>query len=258
MNRDSNKYIFLYSIGLVAAAALLLSAAVLWLAPFQQRNVEIEKKKNILQAVGKADNIDAAASMNAYVEANYKRYITYSKIVNTQGVEVDGNAFDVKMDDELAKPHEERRLPIFVCTNDDSSQYYILPLRGTGLWGPIWGYIALQSDMSTISGAVFDHKSETPGLGAEISTQKFQQQFIGKKLFEGQSFTSIQIKKGGQTHSMPHAVDAVSGGTITSEGLQKMLEQGLSQYLPFLRAQQKINEQKLAAYSQPQENDGTK
>jgi Na+-transporting NADH:ubiquinone oxidoreductase subunit C len=240
MNKDSNKYIFVYSIGLVAIAATLLSLAAVWLAPYQQRNVEIEKKQNILQTVQMADSADLVPNKNAYIEANYEQYITHSKIVNFKGAEVDGNAFDVNMEDEFAKPSEERLLPVFICTDDDSSVRYILPLRGTGLWGPIWGYVALQSDMSTICGAVFDHKGETPGLGAEIATHKFQQQFIGKKLFEGQAFTSIEVKKGGHTQGQPHAVDAISGGTITSEGLHNMLEQGLRLYLPFLRTQQKI------------------
>jgi Na+-transporting NADH:ubiquinone oxidoreductase subunit C len=235
MNRESNNYIFAYAMSLVAVSAVLLSAAVMWLAPYQKRNSVIEKKLNILQAVHKADSADMVRSKNDYVEANYTRYITQEKVVDTNGGEVEGSAFDIIFEDELAKPTNERRLPVFVCTDDDSAIYYILPLRGAGLWGPIWGYIAIESDMNTIFGAIFDHKSETPGLGAEIATKKFQQQFIGKKLFDGTAFTSIDVKKGSATQNMPHAVDAVSGGTITSEGLRKMMADNLQMYVPFLR-----------------------
>ena len=237
MNKDSNKYIFLYSVGLVAVSAALLSLAAVWLAPYQHRNVETEKKQNILQTVRKADSADLVPDKDAYIEANYGRYITQSKVVNAQGIEVEGNAFEIDLSSELAKPASERLLPVFVCADSVSVQY-ILPLRGTGLWGPIWGYIALQSDMNTICGAVFDHKSETPGLGAEIAAQKFQEQFIGKQIFEGDKFISIEVKKSGNVPT-PHSVDAVSGGTITSEGLHNMLAQGLGWYVPFLKAEQK-------------------
>jgi Na+-transporting NADH:ubiquinone oxidoreductase subunit C len=240
-NKDSNRYILLYSIGLVAVAAILLSLASVWLTPYQQRNKEIEKKWNILQAVQKTEGINEAKDRDAYIEAIYERYITQSKIVNAYGLEVEGNAFDVDLTDEIAKPAEDRLLPVFICTNDDSSKLYILSLRGTGLWGPIWGYVAVQSDMNTICGAVFDHKGETPGLGAEIATREFHQQFIGKQLFDNGVFTSIEVKKGGQTKSQPHAVDAISGGTITSESLQRMLAKELMLYVPFFKAQQRAD-----------------
>ncbi|GHT67561.1 hypothetical protein FACS189452_05520 [Bacteroidia bacterium] len=240
-NKDSNRYILLYSIALVAVAAILLSLAAVWLTPYQQRNREIEKKWNILQAVQKTDSINEVKDRDAHIEAIYEHYITQSKIVNAYGLEVEGNAFDVDLTDEIVKPAEDRLLPVFICTNDDGSKLYILSLRGTGLWGPIWGYVAVQSDMNTICGAVFDHKSETPGLGAEIATREFQQQFIGKQLFDNGIFTSIDVKKGGQTKSHPHAVDAISGGTITSESLQRMLAKELMLYVPFFKAQQKAN-----------------
>ena len=114
-----------------------------------------------------------------------------------------------------------------------------MPLTGKGLWGPIWGYIAVKSDGKTVNGAVFDHKSETPGLGAEINTPKFMAQFEGKLLFDEQgNFVSIKVVKGGVANSNikpPYGVDAVSGGTITSQGLEKMLEKSIQPYVPFLK-----------------------
>jgi Na+-transporting NADH:ubiquinone oxidoreductase subunit C len=247
LNKESNKYIILYSVALVAAAATLLSLASIGLMPFQQRNVELEKKLNILQSVHKADSIEITDNRNDYIENTYRRYISDSKIVTVYGTEKEGDAFEVNLADEMAKPAETRRLPVFVCTDADSSRRYILPLRGTGLWGAIWGYIALQSDLATVYGAVFDHKGETPGLGAEIATAAFQRQFVGKKIFDNEIFTSIEVKKGKQTQNMPYAVDAISGGTITSEGLQAMLAQGLSQYVPFINAERKRIEEQQAA-----------
>ena len=113
-------------------------------------------------------------------------------------------------------------------------------MRGKGLWGPIWGYLALEEDMSTISGAVFDHKSETPGLGAEISLGWFQEPFIGKTIFEGKEFKSITVVKGGAKEDDMHGVDGISGGTITSDGVSDMLDERLSKYLPFFN--QKLSE----------------
>ena len=106
-------------------------------------------------------------------------------------------------------------------------------MRGKGLWGPIWGFIALKDDMNTISGAVFDHKAETPGLGAEISLDWFQEPFIGKTIFEGNNLVSINVVKGGAPIDDMHSVDGISGGTITSDGLADMLAERFEQYLPF-------------------------
>ncbi len=108
----------------------------------------------------------------------------------------------------------------------------MVPVRGKGLWGPIWGYMALESDLNTISGAVFDHKGETPGLGAEINTDWFQEPFTGKTIFdESGKFVSITVVKGGADPSDPHGVDGISGGTITSKGLEEMLADCLAGYV---------------------------
>jgi Na+-transporting NADH:ubiquinone oxidoreductase subunit C len=109
-----------------------------------------------------------------------------------------------------------------------------MPLRGTGLWGPIWGYISLQPNMNTVFGAVFDHQGETPGLGAEISTEWYQKYFIGKTLFQDSTkFVSIKVIKGGAKKDDSHAVDAISGGTITSKALEAMIDTCLVQYKTF-------------------------
>ncbi|MDR2813854.1 MAG: NADH:ubiquinone reductase (Na(+)-transporting) subunit C [Prevotellaceae bacterium] len=249
MNKDSNKYIYIYSIALVVIVAAALSVAATLLKPFQQKNVEVEKKQSILFSVRKAADAESAKNKRQYVEDEYAKYITGSCVLNSLGVEEEGDAFEVNLEEEMAKPAADRRLPVFTCTDDDSTLKYIIPVRGAGLWGALWGYVALHDDFSTIYGVVFDHKGETPGLGAELSTPEFQRQFAGKQLFDAAAtFTSVKIVKGGGTQGRPHEVDAISGGTITSQGVEKMLWDNLSAYLRYFKAQQqgKIARQKQA------------
>lgn len=235
MNKESNKYIFLYSIALVVLVAAVLAVASIVLKPAQQKNVEVEKKQSILYSVRKAADVKNAKNKGLYVEREYAKYITSSFIVSSLGTRLDGDAFGVNLEEEMAKPAFERKLPVFVCMDDDSTKKYILPVRGTGLWGPLWGYVALQDDYSTVYGVVFDHKGETPGLGAEIAAAPFQAQFAGKQIFDGASFTSIRVVKGGGTQGKAHEVDAISGGTITSQGLEAMLRDALGCYLNFFK-----------------------
>jgi len=241
MNKEGNKYIFLYSIALVVLVAAVLSVASITLKPFQQKNIEVEKKQSILRSVQKAADVKNAKSKAQYIEDEYAKYITSSFVVNSLGAKIDGDAFEVNLEEEMAKPVAERRLPVFVCT-DNETESYILPVRGNGLWGPIWGYIALQSDYSTVLGVVFDHEGETPGLGAEIAMPKFQAQFVGKQIFDGEIFTSIRVVKGGGTQGKAHEVDAISGGTLTSNGLEAMLRTTLSSYLNFFKEEKKQRE----------------
>jgi len=231
MNKEGNKYIFLYSIALVVLVAAVLSVASITLKPFQQKNIEVEKKQSILRSVQKAADVKNAKNKVQYIEDEYAKYITSSFVVNSLGTKIDSDAFEVDLEEEMAKLVAERRLPVFVCT-DNETESYILPVRGNGLWGPIWGYIALQSDYSTVLGVVFDHEGETPGLGAEIATPKFQAQFVGKQIFDGEVFTVV---KGGGAQGKAHEVDAISGGTITSKGLEAMLSSTLSSYLNFFK-----------------------
>jgi Na+-transporting NADH:ubiquinone oxidoreductase subunit C len=225
MKNFSNKYIVLFSTVMVVIVALFLAFAATSLKPFQERNIEIEKKQNILASL----NIRVP---RAQAEELYARYITGSFVVNTKGEMIPGiDAFAVDMKKELAKPISERMLPVYIATLDDSTKASVVPLRGKGLWGPIWGYIAFKEDMNTIVGSMFDHQGETPGLGAEISQPFFQNQFIGKKIFDPNGkFTSIKVMKGGATPGSSYEVDAISGGTITSKGLEAMVDTCLSAY----------------------------
>jgi Na+-transporting NADH:ubiquinone oxidoreductase subunit C len=240
MNKESNKYIFLYSIALVVLVAAVLAVASIALKPYQQKNREVEKQQSILRSVQKAADVKNAKDKAQYIAEEYAKYITSSFVVNSLGERVDGDAFEVDLEEEMAKSVADRKLPVFVCTDSDSSQKYILPVRGTGLWGPVWGYVALENDYNTVCGVVFDHKGETPGLGAEIATPEFHAQFVGKQIFDGATFNSIKVVKGGGTRGKPHEVDAISGGTITSKGLEDMLHTALSSYLDFFKEEKRL------------------
>ena len=137
-------------------------------------------------------------------------------------------------------PKEELRLPVFVASLPDGSQAYIFSAYGAGLWGPIWGWVSLKTDLNTISGVKFDHSGETPGLGAEIATPKFAGQFTGKEIFVNGEFASIAIVKGGAKEGSTNEVDAISGGTITSKALDSSIKMWLEAYLPYIKSLQAL------------------
>jgi len=230
MKSFSNTYIFLFSSGLVILVAALLSIAAIILQPFQKKNVEINNKQNILTSV----NIETTAK-NA--EEQFSKYIIESYVISSTGSKKEGiDAFTIDMKKELAKHIEERNLPIFISSIDNETQY-IIPVYGKGLWGPIWGYVSLNNDLSTIYGANFAHKGETPGLGAEIDKKEFQSQFIGKQIFnESGLFVSVSVLKGGTANpESKYEVDGISGGTITSKGVDQMLKDCLSSYETYFK-----------------------
>jgi len=228
MKQFSNRYIFIFSSVMVIAVAALLSLAATLLQPAQEKNLEIEKKKSMLESIG------VPATRNN-TEELYDKYIKESFVLNSKGEPVEGvNAFTVVLKNEQKKPLDQQYLPVFRATPDDGEKVIILPVEGKGLWGPIWGYVSLRSDMNTIYGVTFDHKGETPGLGAEINTTPFEGMFRGDQLFDNQKFVSVKVKKGGADPADIHGVDAVSGGTITSKGLEKMLSDCLIKYNDYL------------------------
>jgi len=229
MDRNGNVYTFIYASVMVIAVAAILSITAISLKPFQKKNIEIEKKQSILASVN--ITADVAGAEKIYAEKIVKSYI-----VNSKGGIVEGEAFNVDLKKEHAKPVDERQMPVFECQIDGAVKY-ILPVYGAGLWGPIWGYVSLDGDMNTIYGATFDHQGETPGLGAEIATLAFQKQFAGKKIFDERgNFTSITVAKSNEKAPAEHKVDAISGGTITSKGLQRMLFDDLGLYKAFFES----------------------
>ena len=177
MNRDSNAYTFLFATIMVLVVASALAFTASSLKDLQAANVRKEKMQNILATVGINIGRDQAEEL-------YKKYITAELSLTRDGtVDEKTDAFEIKLSNELKKPVSEQRFPIYEA-NLDEEKFYIIPLRGAGLWNAIWGYIALEEDKNTIKGAVFDHKGETAGLGAEITQKWFQDRFLGEKVFD--------------------------------------------------------------------------
>ncbi|TSA36174.1 MAG: NADH:ubiquinone reductase (Na(+)-transporting) subunit C [Porphyromonadaceae bacterium] len=235
MNK-SNTYIFIYSTVMVVLVAALLALAATVLKPFQQKNLEIAKKLEILHAVDKGWDAGSADNKNKYVESEYDKYIAKTFVLNPAGDTIaDRDAFEVDATSEMKKDSTVRVYPVFLCTKDDGSKNFIFPVRGKGLWGPIWGYVAIGDDMNTITGVFFDHQGETPGLGAEINTRWFQKQFLNKKIFdEAGAYISVKVLKNNEAKIPDHSVDAISGGTITSKGLEATIFDSMKNYLPFI------------------------
>lgn len=232
MKSFSNTYIFVFSTIMVVVVAALLSTAAMVLQPLQEKNIEIQKKRNILSSIRiKSSAKDA--------EELYKKYVTGSFVINAVGKEQEGvDAFEIEMVSQMRKTLEQRSLPVFISTFEDGKKKYIVAVQGKGLWGPIYGFVALNDDFITIYGTNFNHESETPGLGAEINTDWFGAQFADKKIFnKNLEFISIDLVKGGADPESLNEVDAISGGTLTSDGLEKMLYDCLSSYQTYFKNQ---------------------
>ncbi|MBE0637185.1 MAG: NADH:ubiquinone reductase (Na(+)-transporting) subunit C [Bacteroidales bacterium] len=253
----SNRYIFTYASVMVIVVAAVLSMASQLLKPYQEMNVKKEKFQGILSAAEvKVSRADASDT--------YSQFIVEELAIDSEGNIVsryakgkqelgDIRPFDIVLRDELrvkqdAKNGKTSRSPLWplYIMEKDGQRQYIIPLHGVGLWGPIWGNIAFKSDFNTVSGTSFDHKSETPGLGAEINTVLFQDEFKDRQIFDqnGQ-FVSIKVVKGGVANSsVPpmHGVDAISGGTITSNGVSEMLVNCLENYVPYITKNIKSHE----------------
>jgi len=249
----SNAYIFRYATIMVILVAAILSAAAMLLQPLKDKNIKIDKMQGILQSV----NIEAEKDSTIPL---FNEYIVSELVLDPEGniiseyrngefVKGDVRAFEIDMKQQLylADQKEAYQLPLFVGMvplegTDVRDTLFVVPLYGKGLWGPLWGDIALSEDFDVVNGVYFDHKSETPGLGAEIKTMPFQQQFYGKQIFDPDgTFVSVEVVKGGaetlSDEMQIHGVDAISGGTITSKGVSDMLKDCLELYVPFAKKQ---------------------
>lgn len=227
MDVNKNSYTFLFATVMVVVVAFILSYTATTLKPYQDRNIDLESKQNILKSIG--INIDREMA-----DGEFDTYIK-EQLVIKNGAVVENpavGALDIQLAKEIKKEGAERNLPLFVAEKD-GEVCYIIPLRGKGLWGPIWGYLSLKSDGNSIIGATFDHEGETPGLGAEISKDIFMDQFPDKKILENGEFVSIKVRKGDATGD--YQVDGISGGTITSVGVDDMLKDCVINYVAYLK-----------------------
>lgn len=231
---NSNAYIVLYSTVMVVIVAVLLAVAALALKPRQDANDLNEKKRNILASLS-AENESYDEFIDAYV-------------VDAQGGRVDGDVFALLND--LPGAFAAGKFPIF----ESKDGRVVIPVTGMGLWGPVWGYVALEKDMNTIAGIIMAHKGETPGLGDEIATAKYQAKFVGKTIFEGDEFVSVTLRKGG-AKDPAHEVDAISGGTKTSDGVSAMLYNSLKNYLPLLESKRQSEPEPAPAATEEESNE---
>ena len=221
MNTNSNSYTIIYASIMVIIVAFLLAFVSSSLKDIQNKNVELDTKKQILAALNITEVEDAEAAYNTYVKGDMLMQADGSLVAN------DG-AFNTSYKGEIA----EGRLHVFECEVDGVKKY-VIPVYGAGLWGPIRGNIGVNDDKNTVYGTYFSHAGETPGLGADIATPKFQTQFVGKKVFNGAN-VGLSVVKNGRVANPDYEVDGISGGTITSNGVDAMLKDCLKPYEKFL------------------------
>lgn len=231
---NTNFYTFTFAIIMVVVVGVVLAFAATSLQPRQYENMRIDKMQSILATVGIQAEKEEAQEL-------YDQYITEEVVLDNQGEEREGvNAFDVDLAKELKNSAPEQNLPLYIA-NVEGENYYIVPLRGSGLWNAIFGYIALKDDVNTVKGATFDHLGETPGLGALITEQWFRERFADKQIFDDTgNLIGVSVVKGGSAGD-PNKVDAISGATITGDGVSDMISERLEHYLPYFRKQTDIN-----------------
>ena len=242
-NTESNKYTILFAIGMVVIVGSLLAFTASSLKPNIKENERMEKQQNILYAMGVNENgaTDIVFISTDKVAEEFSRYVTTQLVVDASGNAVENNEaylIDVKKEQAKAKNGGIRELPLFVGEKDGKS-YYIIPIRGKGLWDAIWGYVSLNKEM-VVQGAFFDHAAETPGLGANIKQRYFMDDFVGEKLLSDTgNFKGITVAKGNNDPKNlikdDYEVDALAGATITGDGVSAMIKSDLKLYLPYFQ-----------------------
>ena len=229
MNKQSSIYTIVYIIVLAGVVGAVLAMTSMGLRERQQANIDADKMRQILSAIRVVPD-------KGMIATDFNKFVVSQLVVNEKGDSIGNDAFGIDMPSESKVAASERRLPVYVC-DVDGGRKYVVPVYGAGLWGPIWGYVSLDADGSTIYGAYFAHEGETPGLGAEIEKPVFSDQFRGKVLLKNGKFLPVNVlKKGVKPKAGEDYVDAVSGGTITSKGVASMLDDGLVPYKAYLQS----------------------
>lgn len=227
MNRESNSYTFIFATIMVVFVAAMLAYAATALKPAQDANIKNEKRQYILKSFG----IDVAR--DASVDA-YKKYIKEEFVFDKSGKEIGKDAFNVDI------ATDKEKFPVFV-TEKEGKKFFVIPVRGMGLWDAIWGYVSIDENLK-VDGIVFDHKAETPGLGAEIKEDFFTKRFENEAIFDANgNLQAVKVVKGylGGENKEDGQVDAISGATLTCNGVTNMLVAGLKPYEQFLKSNKK-------------------
>jgi Na+-transporting NADH:ubiquinone oxidoreductase subunit C len=246
---DKNSYTILFSVIMVLVVGSLLAGVAQGLHSKIAENQRFERQQNILYAMGVDDNDDPGTVSfipTNEVEAAFHKYIKKQLVIQGDEATEDPNAYliDIKKEESKAKddPNYKRRLPLFIGEKEGKT-YYIIPVRGKGLWDAIWGDISLDKDL-VVEGVYFDHKGETPGLGANIKERFFMDDFKGEKIMDGDAFEGITVAKGNNDplneRKDDHKVDALAGATITGNGVTAMIKKDVARYIPYL---EKLNKE---------------
>jgi len=241
INTDKNTYTVIFAMIMVVVVGSVLAFLASGLSDKIKENERFEKQQNILYAMGVNENTpDSGVNFipTDVVETKFSEKITEQYVLVNGKVQEDAKAFslDVKKQIIAFKSGDEARLPIFVGEKDGEA-IYVLPMYGKGLWDAIWGYISVDKNM-IVQGVYFDHKAETPGLGANIKLRYFMDDFIGESLLDGNSYSGVSVSK---TNNDPlnkdkedNEVDALAGATITGNGVAAMIKETLKAYKPYL------------------------
>lgn len=238
---DSNGYTLLFAIGMVLIVGALLAFTASSLRPMIDANKRIEKQQNILYAMGVNENDERSVVFvnKNKVVAEFSKYIKKQLVIEGDKITEDANAYliDIKKQQTAAKAGKVRKLPLFMGEKD-GKMFYIAPIRGKGLWDAIWAYVAMDKNM-VVQGAFFDHKGETPGLGANIKQRYFMDDFIGEDLMNSGSFKGITVSKSNNDpkneDKNDNEVDAIAGATITGDGVAAMIKSELGLYVPYFK-----------------------
>ena len=241
LNKNSNNYIITYAVIMTLVFGSVLAVVAMVLKPKQDMEVLLEKQNFILKA---ALGEKAIGSMSDKEITTLYDETVVAQVIKSTGKVLETEEASVNVFKEYKKPKDTRELPIYIIyENKDKSKIisYVFPVYGKGLWDFIWGYVALESDLETISGVVFDHKGETPGLGARITDAEVQGRFKGKKIVDTlsgeMSIPYFEKGEGNDYSNNPQQVDGLSGATITAKGVSSMLDSYLTLYKPFILAQ---------------------
>jgi Na+-transporting NADH:ubiquinone oxidoreductase subunit C len=239
INKDSNGYTFGFAITMVVVVGAILAGVAMATKPFKDKNDEVKKKMDIVKALmDTQEEKDAITRANAADEFNKYVNLEDAIVINMNGeIQDDVEAFDV----DIRKENRDKTLadidknyPLYIA-EVNGKKAYVIPVVGKGLWGPIWGNICLDEDMNTIKGATFDHKGETPGLGAEIKQAFFINGWLQEKVAdENGDFQKFEVVKD-KSGTKDKKVDGITGGTITSKGVEEMVNRCLQPYMLYFK-----------------------
>lgn len=243
---DSNVYTLIFAIVMVIVVGSMLAFFASSLKPNIDENKRLEKQQNILYAMGVNENDESSANFvsTAVAGQEFNKYIKKQLVIEGDNITEDEKAYliDVKKEQAKAKKGGTRRLPLFVGEKDGNT-FYVAPIYGKGLWDAIWGYVSMDENM-VVQGAYFDHKGETPGLGANIKQRYFMDDFYGEHLLtEAGVFKGITVAKGNNDpkneDKTDYEVDAIAGATITGDGVSAMIKNDLALYVPYFKTLKK-------------------